>query len=100
MSDDDPCRRCYDCQDVSHHWIEGFDEEAWEYSPDPRPVWTCKHCEFAMPYCMDGFDSDDPQAMYEVMMRAKHTPPHATDPGGCLDTLQLFSDDDFRGQTP
>lgn len=90
---DPSCRACFDCEGASHHWIEDFDDEHWEYSPEQRPVWGCKHCDFAMPYCMDGFDSDDPEGMYTAAMMAKHTPPHATDPSGCLGTPSLFSDD-------
>lgn len=49
-----PCRRCSECQGVSHHWMQDFDDGPWQYSPEPRPVWACKHCDFTM--LMDGDD--------------------------------------------
>jgi len=56
-----PCRRCTECPDQAHHWMEDSDGEEWEYSPDPRPIWACKHCDFVMP--MD--DMEDPDGQYE-----------------------------------
>ena len=49
------CRRCADCRGQDHHYLEDFDDGEWEYSPEPRPVWACKHCDFVMPY-----ETDDP----------------------------------------
>jgi len=48
------CRRCSECPDASHHWMSGFDAGEWDHSPEPRPIWVCKHCSFSMP--MDGYD--------------------------------------------
>lgn len=48
------CRRCSECPDASHHWMPDFDAGEWEHSPEPRPIWACKHCSFTMP--MDGYD--------------------------------------------
>ncbi len=50
------CRRCHLCQGASHHWMPDFDDGDWEHSPEPRPIWACKHCDFTMP--MDGSDTE------------------------------------------
>ena len=40
--------------------MEMFDDGEWTYSPEPRPVWGCKHCDFTMPYS----GGDDPEGEY------------------------------------
>jgi len=44
------CRRCTECPVGPHHWIADYDELQ-------GPIWTCKHCDFTMPY-----ESEDPDA--------------------------------------
>ncbi len=85
---DPDCRVCFDCRGAHHHWMEDFDEDAeWEHSPEPMPVWACKHCEFTMPYCLDGFDSEEPDEMFAYLKLAEH------DPARDEQTLPLFSDE-------
>ena len=72
---DPACRVCSECRGAHHHWMEDMDEDAeWEHSPEPIPAWGCKHCDFTMPYCMDGFDSEEPDEMFAYLMLAKHDP--------------------------
>jgi hypothetical protein len=77
-----PCRRCSECTDAEHHWMEDFDDGEWEHSPEPRPVWSCKHCDLAVPYESD--DPEDDWANYQAAMIGRHTPPHPVEPGGTL----------------
>ena len=72
--------------------MEDFDDGEWEYSPEPRPVWGCKHCDFTMPYTCDR-DEDDPEADYLEMMFAKHEEPHPVD----TMTLPLTFEGDHHG---
>lgn len=60
------CRRCVECPDLSHHWMESFDDGEWEHSPEPRPVWACKHCEYKMPM---SDPLEDPERAYKVRLR-------------------------------
>jgi len=54
------CRRCHECAELSHHWMEGFaeDENGDIVNPD-EPQWVCKHCDFTMPW-----DDRDPEVMF------------------------------------
>jgi hypothetical protein len=73
---DHACRRCTECPGQAHHWMEGFDEDDEGELLDPMdPRWQCKHCEFSMPYIVDGFEGDDdgegdPQGQYDRMKAA------------------------------
>jgi hypothetical protein len=53
------CRRCVDCEDREHHWIEAYGEDI------EHAEYACKHCEalgVACSHCFgegDEPDSDD-----------------------------------------
>lgn len=67
---DHVCRRCHDCIGLSHHWMEGFDEdEDGEMVNPDDPRWQCKHCEFSMPYGHGDMDTEEPEDMYEARKR-------------------------------
>jgi hypothetical protein len=69
------CRRCSECQEAEHHWIEnpdfGYGEEIDGFAPPEHPDYShaCKHCEALGGQCpeCDGdgtvgvprFESDD-----------------------------------------
>lgn len=68
--EDKPCRRCHDCAGVSHHWMEGFDEDEDGELVDPEdPRWICKHCEFSIPYGFGDMDTEEPEDMYQQRKR-------------------------------
>ncbi len=83
------CRRCSVCPGLSHHWMEDFDDGEWEYSPEPRPVWGCKHCDFTMPY--DG--EEDPEATYLGTLAKNEVPADTM-------TLPLALGDEECAETP
>lgn len=60
------CRRCTECPDLSHHWMPDFDDGPWEHSPEPRPVWGCKHCDFTM---VMTDPEEDPEEVYAKRVR-------------------------------
>lgn len=66
MSETTNCRRCVACAGASHHWMPGFDDGDWEHSPEPRPVWGCKHCDFTMPMDPDDTDGELVEQLYAV----------------------------------
>jgi len=58
------CRHCTECPDSSHHWMEGFDEDDDGDPLDPdAPRWTCKHCDFSMPW-----GGLDPESQYQELV--------------------------------
>jgi hypothetical protein len=45
LADPENCRRCTDCVNEPHHWVEEFAEGDEEEEGDPELVWGCKHCD-------------------------------------------------------
>lgn len=51
------CRRCVDCADSSHHWMENDDWDEFEdreptdEEMENHPSFACKHCDAVGEYC-------------------------------------------------
>jgi hypothetical protein len=56
------CRRCYECADADHHWIEN---DAFE--DEDSPEFVCKHCDAVAFMCIE---CDAPVAMAETTCQA------------------------------
>ena len=72
------CRRCHQCSGLSHHWMHDFDDGDWEHSPEPRPVWGCKHCEFTMPMDPDDIEGERVEELYADFMSRQRTTEETT----------------------
>jgi len=47
------CRRCSECQNSEHYWLEGYWRPDGDKSQDPIFGYVCKHCETVGDDCND-----------------------------------------------
>lgn len=49
--------------------MHDFDDGEWEHSPEPRPIWGCKHCDFTMPMDPDDIEGERVEQLYAKFIR-------------------------------